>query len=108
MAWLYESTSKYWSHDVLFGNNFRLSLKEKYLLKTNKYIITEYKCLPCSVKLNNGGNSLPLGKRVFGSLNSLKKECAQACKGLIREDGVYSNSRATNSIASGGVRARNT
>lgn len=63
---------------------------------------------PCSVKLNSGGNSLPSGKRVFGSRNSLKNGCAQACSGLIREDGVYSSNLATSSIASGGVLARNT
>lgn len=67
-----------------------------------------YDNLPCSVKLNNGGNSFPFGRRVFGSRNSLKKGWAQACNGLIRDDGVYSKSLATNSIASGGVLARNT
>lgn len=64
--------------------------------------------LPCSVKLNKGGSSLPLGRRVLGSRNSLKNGCAQASSGPIRDDGVYSSSLATNSIASGGVLALNT
>lgn len=64
--------------------------------------------LPCSVKLKRGGSSFPFGSRVFGSLNSWKKGCAHACRGLILEEGVYSNNRATSSIASGGVLARNT
>lgn len=62
----------------------------------------------CSVKLKSGGNSRPLGNRVPCSRNSLKNECAHACSGVMRNDGVYSNSRATRSIASGGVRALNT
>lgn len=63
---------------------------------------------PCSVKLKSGGNSLPLGSRVFGSRSSLKKAWAQACSGEMREEGVYSNRRDTRSMASGGVRVRNT
>ena len=62
----------------------------------------------CSVKLKSGGSSRVLGNRVSGSRNSSKKECAQAWRGVIRNDGVYSRSRATNSIASGGVRALKT
>lgn len=62
----------------------------------------------CSVKLNRGGSSRPFGNLVPCSLNSLKKEWAQACNGVILNDGVYSKSRATSSIASGGVRALNT
>lgn len=62
----------------------------------------------CSVKLKRGGNSRPLGNRVPCSRNSLKNECAHACSGVMRSEGVYSNSRATRSIASGGVRALNT
>lgn len=64
--------------------------------------------LPCSVKLNNGGNSLLLGNLALGSRNSSKNLWAHACKGVMREDGVYSNRRDTKSIASGDVRARNT
>lgn len=62
----------------------------------------------CSVKLKSGGNSRPLGSRVPCSRSSWKNECAHACSGVMRNDGVYSNSRATRSIASGGVRALNT
>jgi hypothetical protein len=62
----------------------------------------------CSVKLNSGGNSLLLGSRVPGSRNSLKNGWPQAWRGVMRDDGVYSNSRDTNSMASGGVRVRNT
>lgn len=61
-----------------------------------------------SVKLKSGGSSRPLGSRVPCSRSSLKNECAHACRGVIRNDGVYSNNRATRSIASGGVRALNT
>lgn len=67
-----------------------------------------YNYLPCSVKLNNGGNSLPFGSRWLHSLSSLKNGWAHACNGVIRALGVYSNKRETNAIASGGVRARNT
>ena len=63
---------------------------------------------PCCVKLNKGGNSLPLGIRTPGCRSSLKKACAQASMGEMREEGVYSNSRLTSSMASGGVRERNT
>ncbi|KYN28468.1 hypothetical protein ALC57_02195 [Trachymyrmex cornetzi] len=49
----------------------------------------------CSVKLKSGGNSRPLGNRVPCSRNSLKNECAHACNGVMRNDGVYSKSRAT-------------
>lgn len=63
---------------------------------------------PCSVKLNKGGSSLPYGSRVFVSRSSSKKVWAQAWSGEIRDEGVYSSSRDTRSIASGGVRARNT
>lgn len=63
---------------------------------------------PCSVKLNNGGSSLPYGSRVFVSRSSSKKVWAHAWSGEIRDEGVYSSSRDTRSIASGGVRARNT
>ena len=69
---------------------------------------TRRRSLPCSVKLNKGGRLRPLGNRVFGSLNSSKKDWAHACKGEIRDDGLYSNKRETNSIASWGVRVRNT
>lgn len=62
----------------------------------------------CSVKLKSGGNSRPLGNRVPCSRNSLKNECAHACSGVMRSEGVYSSNRATRSIASGGVRALNT
>lgn len=62
----------------------------------------------CSVKLKSGGNSRPLGSRVPCSRSSWKNECAHACNGVIRNEGVYSSSRATRSIASGGVRALNT
>lgn len=60
------------------------------------------------MKLNRGGRLRPFGNRVFGSLSSSKKGWAQACKGDKRDDGLYSNKRETKSIASGGVRARNT
>ncbi|KYM97090.1 hypothetical protein ALC62_12198 [Cyphomyrmex costatus] len=46
----------------------------------------------CSVKLKSGGNSRPLGNRVPCSRNSLKNECAHACNGVMRNDGVYSSS----------------
>lgn len=62
----------------------------------------------CSVKLKSGGSSRPLGSRVPCSRSSWKNECAHACSGVIRRDGVYSSNRATKSIASGGVRALNT
>lgn len=64
--------------------------------------------IPCSVKLNSGGNSFPFGSRWLHSLSSLKNGWAHACRGEIRAFGVYSNSRETSAIASGGVRARNT
>jgi hypothetical protein len=64
--------------------------------------------LPCSVKLNRGGRSRPFGKRVLGSRSSSKNEWAQAFNGDNREEGVYSSSFDTNSIASGGVLARKT
>lgn len=62
----------------------------------------------CSVKLNSGGNARPFGKTAPGCRRSLKKGWAQAANGVIRNGGVYSNKRATSSIASGGVRALNT
>ena len=72
------------------------------------YIYCTHLFKPCGVKLNNGGSSRPLGRRVEGSRSSSKKLCAQACSGVIRLDGVYSSSVLTRSIASGGVRGRNT
>ena len=73
------------------------------------YIIKSYcKRLPCDVKLNNSGNSRPLGILVEGCRNSSKKGCAQASIAVIRLDGVYSNSRLTRSMASAGVRGLNT
>ena len=62
----------------------------------------------CSVKLNRGGKWRPFGSNVFWRRSSSKNECAHACRGVIRSDGVYSRRRATRSIASGGVRALNT
>lgn len=62
----------------------------------------------CSVKLKSGGNSRPFGSRVFCSRSSSKKLWAQAWRGVIRSEGVYSRRRATRSIASDGVRALNT
>lgn len=47
--------------------------------------------IPCSVKLNKGGNSPPFGKQAPRWRNSSKKECAHAAKGDIRAFGVYSN-----------------
>lgn len=64
--------------------------------------------VPCSVKLNSGGSSRPLGKRCVLSRSSLKNGWAHACSGVMRALGVYSSSRETSVIASGGVRARNT
>ena len=64
--------------------------------------------IPCDVKLNRGGSSLLVGNRIAGSRNSLKNECAHACNGVIRADGVYSRSFETRSMASGGVLVRNT
>lgn len=61
-----------------------------------------------SVKLNKGGSSRPFGNRVPCSRSSSKKGWAHASNGVIRPDGVYSRRPATNSIASGGVRALNT
>lgn len=49
-----------------------------------------------------------MGSLVLASRSSLKKAWAHACSGLMREEGVYSSRRATSSMASGGVRARNT
>ena len=37
-----------------------------------------WECLPCGLKLNNGGRNLPLGSRVFGSRSSSKKGCIMA------------------------------
>lgn len=59
--------------------------------------------LPWGVKLNKGGNSLPLGNLVDGSLNSSKKQWAHASRGDILADGIYSNNRLTTCIASCGV-----
>lgn len=64
--------------------------------------------LPCSVKLNSGGSSFPLGSLWLHSLSSLKNGWAHACSGDIRAFGVYSSSLETRAMASGGVRARNT
>jgi len=60
------------------------------------------------VQLNNGGNSLPLGRRVLGSRNSSKKPWAHASRGVTRAPGVYSRRRETRVIASTGVRGRKT
>ena len=43
---------------------------------------------PCWVKLNNEGNSLPLGIRDPGCRSSLKNGWAHASIGLMREEGV--------------------
>lgn len=61
-----------------------------------------------SVKLKSGGSARPLGSRAAGSRSSSKKLCAHACSGDSRAPGVYSSSRDTSEIASGGVHARNT
>lgn len=60
------------------------------------------------MKLNKGGNSLPLGSLLFGSRNSSKKGCAHASKGVIRALGVYSSSLLARAMASGGVLGLNT
>lgn len=78
------------------------------ITNNNKQNKTEKMALPCSVKLNSGGNSCPFGSLWLHSLSSLKNGWAHACNGEIRALGVYSNNRETNAIASGGVRARNT
>ena len=91
----------YWNCCSFFINP-SLSVVKLYLLES--WRINS----PCSVKLNNGGSSLPYGSRVFVSRSSSKKVWAHAWSGEIRDEGVYSSSRDTRSIASGGVRARNT
>lgn len=48
------------------------------------------------------------GNLVPGSLNSSKKLCAHASNGVILDDGVYSNSLDTKSIADSGVRCLKT
>lgn len=58
--------------------------------------------------MKRGGSSRPLGSLVLGSRSSSKKLWAHASNGVILDDGVYSRRRETNSIASGGVRGRNT
>ena len=63
---------------------------------------------PVAVKLNKGGSSRLLGSRELGSRSSSKKVCAQASMGDILREGVYSSRRLTTSMASGGVRGRNT
>ena len=63
---------------------------------------------PCWAKLKSEGNSMPLGMRDPGCRSSLKNGWAHASMGLMREEGVYSKSRLTRSIASGGVRGLNT
>lgn len=82
------------------------------LVFCNPYILFHRKNLvhsPCAVKLNSGGSSWPLGKRcVLLSRSSLKNGWAHACSGVMRALGVYSSSRDTSMIASGGVRWRNT
>lgn len=61
-----------------------------------------------SVKLKSGGSGRPLGRCALGSRSSSKKLCAHACSGDRRAPGVYSSSRDTSEMASGGVHARNT
>ena len=64
--------------------------------------------LPLDVKLKSGGRGLWLGNLVWGSRNSLKKLWAHASNGDILAEGVYSNKRLHNVMASGGVFGRNT
>lgn len=64
--------------------------------------------LPCGVKLKSGGKSLPLGILAPGWRSSSKNGWAQASIVFNREEGLYSNSLLTKSMASGGVLGRNT
>lgn len=84
------------------------SKRPQLLTKLFHIYLSKVNHLPCSVKLNNGGNSRPFGRTLFPSRSSLKKGWAQACNGVILAPGVYSSKRETNAIASCGVRTRNT
>lgn len=64
--------------------------------------------LPSRVKLKRGGKSFPLGILVASTLRSSKNEWHMASIALRRALGVYSSNRETKSIASTGVRGRNT
>lgn len=63
---------------------------------------------PSRVKLNNNGNSLPLGILAPSTRNSSKNGWHIASTALNRDSGVYSSNFCTRSIASGEVRGRNT
>lgn len=74
-----------------------LAQQNKFL---NINLISQIIFLPCSVKLNNGGSSLP-NNFAPGSLSLLKNLWAHAWRGVMRADGVYTKRRDTRSIASG-------
>lgn len=64
--------------------------------------------IPSRLKLNNNGNSFPLGILAPSTRSSSKKGWTMASIALSLAPGVYSNNFATKSIASGDVRGRNT
>lgn len=60
------------------------------------------------VKSKSLGKSRPLGIRVPSVRSSSNRGCTMAEMAVSREVGVYSSNRETRSIASAGVRGRNT
>lgn len=60
------------------------------------------------MKLNNGGMSFPVGIFASATRRSSKKGWHIASIAVSRAEGVYSRSFEMRSIASGGVRGRNT
>ena len=60
------------------------------------------------MKSKRGGISFPLAILASGALRSSKKGCVIASIEVRRAEGVYSSNFAMRSIASGGVRGRNT
>jgi hypothetical protein len=95
--------NKCFKTQVIDKNVYKLLQKRKGLER-----VANNEDKPNSVKLNRGGSSSLFGNRVPGSLSSSKKGWAQAWSGVIREQGVYSKSLETNSIASAGIRLRKT
>lgn len=72
------------------------------------HVAEERKSIPSRVKSNKGGMSFPLAILASGTRRSSKKGCVMASIAVRRAEGVYSSSLEIKSIASGGVRGRNT
>jgi hypothetical protein len=93
-------TNEIWSDGEFYSK--RIGVSHEHLKKQQGI------WLPSRVKSNNGGMSFPLAILASGTRRSSKKGCVIASIAVSRAEGVYSSNLEIKSIASGGVRGRNT